>query len=236
VPPALHPTVDQTLILENLGATAIAFGAWGVSLGQISPSVDVTLDPGISNYDTLLDSLGAEYLSLPPVSAPTTGGFCLAATAQTPAEAPWDVHYRRPRALVSLDKITPVPAPGTPVESYAKLVVMTGGMGTDQQICFYVSDGVNPYNRVCTDIPAWVPSSAHTLKGCISSTGQMRIYLDGSTTPATPNLPPVLPTSSPDFQGAQVFVGSNEYGAHVWSGWVKKALVCRDDGNIAQCQ
>jgi hypothetical protein len=235
VPPALPPTFTQTLILENQSATAtIAFGIWGASLTQVSPNVGVSLDLGISNYDSLLGGVDSEYLSLPPVTDALASGVCLAATVQPATETPWDVNFRRPRALMTLVKTDPV----TAATSFAKLVALTGGMGTDQQICFYVNDGTNPSYRTCIDIPGgWDPPTvAHTVKGCLSSAGQLRIYLDGSTTPATPNVPADTATVVPNLQGGQVQVGSNEFGAHIWSGWVKKVAVCRNDGNIAQCQ
>jgi len=236
VPPAPPaPTVVQTLILENQGAAEIAFGAWGISMGQVSPALGLTVDLGIANYDSLIGGAGAEFLDLGTVPSSTAGGFCLSATAQPAAQTPWSYMLGRPRGLVALDKVTPGP---TPVESFSKLVVM--GSGDTQWICYYVTDGVTS-SRVCTDVatqvPAWSGSSQHNIKGCIGGNGQLRLYLDGTEVPPgnvayQENNPRA---SVPDFAGASIYVGSNEYGAHVWSGWIKSASVCRAGGTLADC-
>jgi hypothetical protein len=235
-PPDPAPTFTQTLILQNAGASPITFGAWGISLTQASPAVETAIDLGIANYDTLLGSTITEYLALPPVSASTASGLCLSATVQPANETPWNVWYHRPRTMITLQRTDP----GTALQAYAKLQLMAGGMVSDQRICFYVNDGTflndgttPPVPSACADAPVlWdTPTPReHTVKGCVSSTGQMRLYFDGAqvaaaTTPVVPN-----------FQGGQALIGSNEGGTHVWSGYVRSAAVCRDDGNLAQCQ
>jgi hypothetical protein len=239
VPPAPAPTFTQTLILENAGASPITFGAWGISLAQASPDVETGIDLGIANYDTFLGSTITEYLAfpalpvVPPAQYPFADGVCLSATVQPANETPWNVGYHRPRAMITLQRTDPA----TTLQSYVKLAALggAGGMVSDQRVCLYLNDGTTP-TPVCTAADALVswdsPTPAvHTVKGCVSSAGQMRLYLDGSTTPVATGTAPVVPS----FQGGQVLVGSNEFGAHVWSGYVKAAAVCRDDGNLAQC-
>lgn len=227
----------------NLGP--VTFYAWGVDLTQIGGGGDLgSFDPGPAMYDwsASIGRVGydrvqddpehlVDVLELPrvPVSTASTG-FCLSVDAQPYDGLGWDAPFVNPRGLVAWLHDQGLAT----AQLYA-----TGGASSE--FCFWVTGASGP---TCWR-PSWSAGSKHNLKGCVSSTGQMRLYADDVQVGST--VSGVSPV--PDLADGHVAIGNNA-GADPstwtfvgppspWNGFVSKVLVCSDpgnDGTVATCR
>lgn len=219
----------------------VTFYAWGVDLTQIGGGGDLgAFDPGPVMYDwsTSIGNIGdrvqdnpenlVDVLELPSVAASTAStGFCLSVDAQPYDGLDWNAPFARPRGLMAwLHDTLPV----------AAQIIATGG--TSSKLCFSVTGASG---ATCWR-PTWSAGSKHNVKGCLSATGEMRLYADdvqvGDTVSGV--------TSVPDLATGHIAIG-NSAGADPatwtfggqpspWNGFISKALVCKDLGVGASTQ
>ncbi|ABS25274.1 hypothetical protein [Anaeromyxobacter sp. Fw109-5] len=229
----------------------VAFYAWGADLTQIGGGGDLgAFDPGPAMYDWSAPAPRAagarigqlyrvqddpEYLidvlELPPVPVSTAStGFCLSVDAQPSEGLGWEAPFVNPRGLVAWLN-----------EQQRSTAQLYATGGPSSELCFWVTGASGP---TCWR-PTWSAGSKHNLKGCVSSTGQMRLFADDVQVGST--VSGVAP--APDLLGGHVAIGNNA-GADPgtwsfaglpspWSGFVSKVLVCSDDGegaSVATCR
>jgi hypothetical protein len=223
-------TTAGTLFLENEGSSTIDFYAWGLDLTQIGGGGDLgDFDPGVAMYDWGAgDNLAMsghgrypvdvlELVRVPTSTAQT--GFCLSVDAQPPPGLPWNAPFARNRALVGW-----VSEAGAGAVSI--LMEGTAARGSaPRRLCFSVAGG----GSVCGEPPSWPAGSRHSVTGCASPSGTLRLYLDG--VPAGTQ----SASAPPDLAAGHVLVGNAAIPAAYtssipWHGYVSKALVCPDTG------
>jgi len=228
-----------TLVLKAVPGNpgSVTFYAWGVDLTQIGGGGDLgAFDPGPVMYDWSAsvgtDRAGGrpednpenavDVLELPPVPRSTAStGFCLSVDAQPFDGLDWNAPFARPRGLMAwLHDALPV----------AAQIVATGG--TSSELCFSVTGASG---SACWR-PSWSAGSRHNVKGCLSATGEMRLYADdvrvGNTVSGV--------TSIPDLANGHIAIGNSAGGESAtwsfagqpspWNGFISKALVCKDPG------
>jgi hypothetical protein len=166
-----------------------------------------------------------DVLELPAVPASTvSSGFCLSVDAQPYDGLDWTAPFAKPRGLMAwLHDSQPV----------AAQIIATGG--TSSQLCFSITGASG---SACWR-PTWSAGSRHNVKGCLSATGEMRLYADdvqvGTTVSGV--------TAIPDLANGHVAIG-NSAGADPatwsfagqpspWNGFVSRALVCKDVGGVS---
>ena len=236
-----------TLYLENVGGGAVTFNAWGVHLTQIGGGRS-NYDPGPVMYDwgtnnDVNDAGGSlrnvDVLQLPPVPASTAAtGFCLSVDAQMPSGLPWAAPFNWARTALTWASDA-VDATGAPVAT-VQLYVDGNNFGpTPGQLCLTTSGVTSPVT--CAPLPAaWdTDGLGHNVKACVSSAGQVRLY-DGDTGSQLGGGASVPAASVPDLAAGRLLVGNSDvrrvYAAMPWHGYVSRAAVCRDIGDLAACR
>lgn len=251
-------------------ADAIELYAWGIALTQVGGGGDLgSFDPGAFVYDWSagkdvdtwgLASPGADpamdpafaqdALQLAPVPAGTGGnGYCLSATARPfdGANPPltglaWNAGMRHSRTALAWVSDAAVLAPATPRS--ARLYVSGLEDAAARQLCFG-DPGANP---LCAPAPAdWPAGSQHTLTGCVSRTGEARLFADGVRIAGPMDGAAVLDLSSghlvvgngtPDAAWGLAASGPPADISRPWHGFVAKVVACRDlpDELVAACR
>jgi hypothetical protein len=227
----------------------VSFYAWGLQLTQIGmdPLVGasaLTADLGAEMYDwsgakdasnfgdptTPIDAL-----QLAQVPASTAGtGFCLSFDGTAPALVPWNAPFTSPRTALAW-----VDTPLAPTKSVQLYLSGATPPSTPGQICLSIPSGT----PLCAPMPAsFTAGSKHTVTGCASASGQLRLFVDGAANPIASGTAGAAP---PDLSGGTLLVG----GASVlpelqgqvahgtpFHGYISKALICRDIGDRSSCQ
>jgi hypothetical protein len=235
-------TVRGTLSLVNTSASSISFYAWGLDLTQIGGGGDLgTFDPGPAMYDwsasldvaNSTESQGAQdFLQLPAVSTSTAStGFCLAVKAQPMDGLSWTAAMHRNRTAVHWVNDSDAAQTAT--------IEVTGIDDTNlQQLCFRVtapSGGTG--GEACAAVPSgWTAGTSHTVKGCVTAAGQMTLYNGDTNT----QLATASGVTVPNMSAGHLLVGNAfttaDSAQSAWQGYVSKALVCRADQPLANCE
>jgi hypothetical protein len=219
---AAAPAAAGTIYLEApvTNAGTLTFSAWGVELAQLAtePGAGAVspfpADPGPSMYDWS-DIQASDSLKFPPVAESTAStGFCLAVEASPATGLPWATGAIQGRRMLALWR--------NAAETSFMHFFVEGGSGN---LCL----GVNGVVTCGAAPPAWTAGSKHTVAGCITPAGVVRVFGDGNTV-ATATLPGA-PPAVPDLQGGQV-VFSDDRNNAPWQGYISKALVCRSDSGF----
>jgi hypothetical protein len=245
---AADTTTRGTLYLENPGASAITFSAWGIDLTQLGGGGDAAfaaVDPGVFMYDwtAAIDSPGEngagtvteltranqDALTLKALTTDPSGGFCLAVDAEPAAGLPWNATMHDPRTLLSWSASTPAAA--------SIYVNGTGDATNPQKLCFQLTGSMT--GLVCAAVPAgWEAGSLHNVKGCVATGGQMALYDGDSNT----SLGTATATGSlPSLSDGHLLVGNSQNAVdtsakHPWHGWVSRALICNYSATPNACQ
>jgi hypothetical protein len=230
----------------------ISFYVWGLQLTQVSTAAallstdagyggSVVSDLGAEMYDwsvrkdTVNDdpTVVVDALQLPPLAQSTaTGGFCLSADLTPGANLAWNAPFTDDRVALTWVDDPVIPTTYT----YLYVSGATVSPAASPKLCMKV--GVA--QPLCAAIPgSFTPGSKHTITGCMSAAGQMRLYADLAPTP--------LATGSggatPDLNGGTILVGGKSVmtsiPGHPWDGYVSKALVCLDGvsgASVADCK
>ncbi|HZZ86672.1 MAG TPA: hypothetical protein VFE30_19250 [Anaeromyxobacteraceae bacterium] len=231
-------TVTLTAASTNSGP--ITFDAWGVDLTQIGGGGDLgSFDPGLAMYDWSgpfawwgdaefqRPQHSVDVVELPPVPTSTAStGFCLSVDAQPFDGLSWMSPFKVPSGMAAwIGDAQPVTAQ-----------LFSSGAG----ICFLVTGATG---SSCW-APAWAAGSKHNVKGCLSASGQQRLYADDIQVGNTVSGIPV-----PDLASGHLAVGNNAGADSTkwsytnlpspWNGFISKALACRDVGvgaSTVSCQ
>ena len=203
-----------TVYLENPGTTAIEFHAWGMALTQVARGNDIGFDPGLTVYDTLKNSDDFEALVLAPVPDTTvTTGFCLLAQAAPFDGMAWNAPFPLKRVAISWNGTVA----GTGAQLYADAT----------NVCLRVTSGATSQDTCGTASAGWAPGSSHTLKACMTPSGQATVYADGTLLRSADH------AYVPDLKGGSVHLGAGDAGP--WQGYISRAKVCRNSGVLADC-
>ena len=231
--------VGTVSIEADAGNTAaVSFYAWGVDLTQVATQPGVpaasnlgSFDPGpamytFTGYDSVQDAL--QFPALQESTAAT--GFCLATEAQPASGLAWGAALAWPRSAL-------VWANGTTTVAQIYVDSTPSPYATPGQLCFNVGSGASMSRACWTPTGAtWTAGSKHTVVGCVSNAGAVRLYVDGGTTPVATAT--ATPASVPNLQNGNLLVGDGlQYANTAWQGFVSKAVVCRDNGGVpTACQ
>ena len=200
-------------------------------------------------YPALDPRYPVDALQLAPPGAGTgTNGFCLAARARpfdgaNPASTglAWDAPLNHARTVLSWLSDAAATPPAQPAR--ARLYVNGAGdpttAGAPRQLCFEVSAAGNPDSATrrvaCGAVPAsFTPGSEHRLAGCVSQSGEVRVFADDVTVGGPVAGAPVL-----DLAGGHLVVGNavpySTWGraaadpgdiSRPWHGYVARAAAC----------
>ena len=232
---------QPSIALENGGNTNIQFVAWGLAMSQIGGPryLPDGFDPGFFMYDSLLSSDYADVLQLPPITASNAGtGFCLSADVQPSPGLAWAAPTPPATYFDDVRAIIEWWNGGTGLGEQSARIVIGGDLSHSAMsngITFRVTTaGDTNYHFLARAPPAgWTAGSKHTIKACVSPTGQMQIYGDNVAVGDPFELP--VGTVVPDLATGHVSVGNDHTGGVPWFGWVSKALACPFAGDVTQC-
>jgi hypothetical protein len=233
-----QPALPPSVFLENTGTTPISFYAWGFDLTQIGGGVRAgsdlgSFDPGLAMYDWGADqdaimsgsaTTPLDVLTLPSVPDTTAAsGFCLSVDAQPADGLGWDAPLNEQRNLIAWRHAT---------QDVTARLFVDGGNNAGQ-LCMTLAVGPGPTPPVsCGTVPAgWTAGSKHTVRGCLSAAGEMRVYAGNVQVGTTTTVPAV---DVPDIADGSIRVGYSS-GGRPWHGYVSQALVCRDTGDVTEC-
>ena len=124
-------------------------------------------------------------------------GFCLSADLTPGANLAWTAPFTAARTAVAwVDSPT---APTRTARVYLSGATVTPAAAP--QLCMSVT-GVEP--PLCAAVPAsWAAGTRHTVTGCMSAAGEMRLFGDGNSAA----LATQAGTVTPDLQGGTLLVG-----------------------------